>query len=40
MVSLFRTSYAPMGGYPSITVPAKAMNDLEPQSLIFCWKTF
>lgn len=40
MVSLFRTSYAPMGGYPSITVPAKAMNDLEPQSLIFVGKHF
>ncbi|MFA7376641.1 MAG: amidase family protein [Acholeplasmataceae bacterium] len=40
IISTRRTSYAPMLGLPSISIPAKPMLDLTPRSLIFVSRRF
>ncbi|BCR35855.1 amidase family protein [Mariniplasma anaerobium] len=39
-VSTMRNSYAPIYGNPTISVPAKALNDLNPISLVFFGKKY
>lgn len=40
LVSTRRSSYAPIGGNPSISVPAKPLRDLVPRSLVFVGKRY
>jgi len=40
LITTRRSSYAPIGGNPSIAVPAKALIDFTPRSLIFVGKRF
>lgn len=40
LISTRRTSYAPIAGNPSISVPAKALTDTSPRAIVFVGKRF